>query len=423
MEHLRLLHAADLNLGAAMEGLPGELRPAEQRLCAEAARGAWRRLVSAAIERAVDLVVLAGGTFDAEAPLEARAWLLEGLEELAAEQVPVALVAGDGDRLSSSLWTGLELPAGCRLLTPTDDRLPLYRRGSLIALIAGESRDPASEGRSLPRARRRDPAVAALQIAVRHGAVTAERRVGALRGALRRREVERSGLDAWLLGGGRRSTLSPSRPLIHDPGRAQARWPHETGEHGASLIEWGDGAAAPSCSFVSLAPVVWHREAVTLAAEARLGESIAEVLAALDERLPRAPELVLLRLAVRGALSVSRRRFEGELRRALEERFGARVALAELRVEALPLEARGGEQQSFAEVVLRCAEQGSRRAELLAAARRVVDRIELPLERAAATAAASPWPAELAIDLDAELDDLLSLAAAEALWALNLEDA
>ncbi|MDY7094547.1 MAG: metallophosphoesterase [Acidobacteriota bacterium] len=419
MKKIRLLHAADLHLGAPMECLPGELGAAERALCAGATHAAWRQLVQVAVEEEVDLVVLAGDTLDGEAPLEARRWLVEGLEELAAEEIPTVLVAGEGDCLSSSVWSGFELPAGSTLLTPEHPEFLVRRGGRVVVSVVGYSRDPAVEGSRLPSARRRDPEHEdAVQVAVRHGTVTAERRVGDLRGALRLREVERSGLDAWLLGSAHRHrTWSEADPLIHDPGCAQARWPRETGLRGCSLIEWADGRSRPpKCRFRPLGPVAWHAQAVELSTAQTLESEVRRVVQEIDGELPREVELVLLHLSVRGGLASSRSRFENALRKALGERFGDRVILGPPAMEVLPTPAREGiPAESFAEAVLeeqsRAGTEGGQEA-LRATVQELLDRAGLPEKI---------WPAELAPAQN--LEELLSLATAEALWALTLEDA
>lgn len=417
MNKIRLLHAADLHLGAPMECLPGELGAAERTLCAGASHAAWRQLVQVAVEEEADLVVLAGDTLDGEAPLEARRWLVEGLEELAAEEISTVLVAGEGDCLSSAVWSGFELPTSSVLLTPEQPEFLLRRDGQVVVSVVGYSRDPAVEGSRLPSARRRDPEHEdAVQVAVRHGTVTAERRVGDLRGALRLPEVERSGLDAWLLGSGHGSrTWCEADPLIHDPGCAQARWPREIGIRGCSLIEWADGRSRPpKIRSRPLGPVAWHAQTVELSTAQGLDGEVRRVVEKVNQDLPEEVDLVLLRLTVRGGLASSRSRFESSLRKALEERFRSRVILVPPAMEVLPMHAREGiPAESFAEAVLeeqrRAAADGE---DLRATVQELLSRSGLPQDA---------WPGELAPAQD--LDELLSLATAEALWALTLEDA
>jgi exonuclease SbcD len=92
---MRLLHTSDWHLGRTLHGLS----------LIDAQRDAVDHLVTGAIERQVDLLIVAGDIFDrAVPPIEALRILNEAISRLNAASIAVVLIAGNhdsGERLST----------------------------------------------------------------------------------------------------------------------------------------------------------------------------------------------------------------------------------------------------------------------------------------------------------------------------------
>jgi hypothetical protein len=132
---LRLLHAADVLLGAPLTGV-GPIQRDAIDLVAQATLIAWERLVDAAITHDVDALLLTGNTFDADAgSLAADVALRYGCDKLAEKQIPLFVTPGSRDPLTA--WD--ELPALPDNLTVfrsmRSDAVELTDRGRTLACI------------------------------------------------------------------------------------------------------------------------------------------------------------------------------------------------------------------------------------------------------------------------------------------------
>ena len=135
-EPLRFLHAAGLWLDHPPSGigpLPDDLR----RIAEDATLTAFDRLIDVAIERQVDLVLLAGDTFDdADGSLRAQVALSDGCSRLKEQGIRVFAVPGAVD--APLAWRTLgQLPENLTCLLARDDEpVAFVRDGQLVATIA-----------------------------------------------------------------------------------------------------------------------------------------------------------------------------------------------------------------------------------------------------------------------------------------------
>ncbi len=116
---VRLLHTADVHLGAKFLGL-GD-KGAAQR---EQIRASFRKLISQAITENVDIVLIAGDLFDAnQQPRMNVDLVVEQFGLLAANNIPVCLIPGTHDCFdSSSIYKKVDLAERCPNLTLFTDQ-------------------------------------------------------------------------------------------------------------------------------------------------------------------------------------------------------------------------------------------------------------------------------------------------------------
>jgi DNA repair protein SbcD/Mre11 len=198
---IRILHLADLHLGAAFPTM-GDRGPERTRDLL----GAFQRAIEFASspERPVDLVAVAGDLFDTHDPDESLVFQVESsLERLSRANIPIALVPGTHDAYSyrRSVYRRLRLPEGAYLLA--DPRLSAGPRitiqGETVQLY-GIAYDSAVSARPLSGFTR--GGVADYHVAILHGALqdspTWKIRPSDL--PIDRAEIAASGLDYLALG-------------------------------------------------------------------------------------------------------------------------------------------------------------------------------------------------------------------------------
>lgn len=295
---MKILAVGDIHLGRTPSRLPAELA-ARSRLYGPAA--AWERAVDAAVEAGVRAVLLAGDVVDRDDDFfEAYGQLARGVRRLADADIGVVGVAGNHD---------------VEVLPRLANEIPAFR---LLGAggkwehceIADGSESVTVWGWSFPRARVMESPLpdgpfdrrSGLNLGLLH----CDRDAGASPYApVTGLELERAGLDGWLLG------------HIHVPDALTAASPNgylgsltglhrgETGARGPWLITVGRGTIA-EVEHLPLAPLRWQRldvdlEGISDPADAK-GRVLNE-LRALDEALSGAthrPDAVGLGIRFRG---------------------------------------------------------------------------------------------------------------------------
>jgi len=107
---LKLLHTADVHLGAKFVGLGDKGVLQRQQV-----RASFKNLISLAIEEAVDIVLIAGDLFDSNNQPQTNIDLvIEQFNSLAAHNIPVCLIPGTHDCFDSgSIYRKVDLEEKC----------------------------------------------------------------------------------------------------------------------------------------------------------------------------------------------------------------------------------------------------------------------------------------------------------------------
>lgn len=132
---IKLLHTADLHLGAKFIGLGG--RGAEQR---RRLREALQDLTALAVGERVDAVLMAGDTFDNLSPSpESVSAFRKSLRALSSAGIPLLIIAGTHDPLGDrSFWPSLERESGGQFTLLTPERHQ-WRRVDGLLTVCGAS--------------------------------------------------------------------------------------------------------------------------------------------------------------------------------------------------------------------------------------------------------------------------------------------
>ncbi|TMJ16767.1 MAG: DNA repair exonuclease [Bacillati bacterium ANGP1] len=191
---LRILHTADVHLGATFRGLGDRGR--EQRRQLEAT---FAQVVRLAIEERVNAVVIAGDLFDSVAAARAHlASAAQELRRLGEAAIPVCAIAGNHDPLgegSASVWGDLAAHASITVFGP---QLEARVFADLDLTVVGCSRQRHLSAHSplsgLPVARQ-----TRFVVALAHGSVERPD-LPAQFGQITREEIARSEVDYLALG-------------------------------------------------------------------------------------------------------------------------------------------------------------------------------------------------------------------------------
>lgn len=236
MPSLRFIHTADLHLDTPFKGLIS-YNPELATCLSEATFKAFERIVDACIREKVDFLLISGDTFDREnQSLGAQLMFLKQVKRLALNQIPVYIICGNHDPLSSWL-TQLVLPPNVYRF-PSDQPVSVrfFRDEEPIADILGISyHDKAlTENIAVRYHRPIDPAP--FSIALLHGNLTGTTQHDNY-APFSLADLLAKDIDYWALGHiHQQQILHTGNPVIAYSGNPQGRDFGEKGPKGCLLV-------------------------------------------------------------------------------------------------------------------------------------------------------------------------------------------
>jgi len=254
MRPVRFIHAADLHLDAPFAGVDASDPRVRSALVASTFE-AFERIVSLAIDEAVDFVVIAGDVYDNSRSMAAQLRFQQQAQRLDAAGIPVFIVQGNHDPADG--WTaGLRLPESVRYFSTREvEAVPFERDGEVLCTLYGRGYEHAAETRNLAKDFRRD-ADDAVAIGVLHTNVGGREGFEDYAPAAMD-DLRAAGMDYWALGHIHKPEVLSESPAIVYAGCPQGRSPKEDGVRGCYLVEASAGHAEvrfmPTCS------IVWER--------------------------------------------------------------------------------------------------------------------------------------------------------------------
>lgn len=311
---IRFIHTADLHLGAPFSGLRTQ-SPRWANTLLTAIPTAFQRMIDVAITEAVDFVIIAGDIFDSARPSYADfALFMNGLQQLAAADIPVYCCTGNHDPLSSwsaeygtlpsnthlfsvetpSFFTFIKGDDGCDRHDRRDDAGDGVRGAHTAASASGTH--TAASAPSVPGAHNAASVPDPIRVVLGGrgyyarsfpqdcdvsegitwanccealpgpyepdftiGVIHTGLNIDPTRSPVEPRELMRRGLDYWACGHIHQKVLiPPDAPVIAFSGCPQGRAIQETGDHGILLVTLSDDEPS-RVEFIPTAPVVWQR--------------------------------------------------------------------------------------------------------------------------------------------------------------------
>jgi exonuclease SbcD len=268
LQPVRLMHSGDWHLETPVNGVAEVPSPLREPFV-DAPYLAAERVVQAALDHRVDLLVLTGNLL----PLESACpysfeFLLRQFQRLAAQQIDVYWLGGETDDVD--LWPApLRLPENVHRFPAGRLHQFDHRRDDkvVVRLIGQSSRgDARSHGSDFA------------------GGGDGIPRVAVTSGSAAKRSLENKGVDYWALGGERRHhvLLHGATTAVH-AGSPQGRGPDDTDAHGAVLVELECGRTVTQLIETDLWR--WRREQL----QASELTSLEDVQAELTRRLQDIP--------------------------------------------------------------------------------------------------------------------------------------
>lgn len=378
---MRFIHAADIHLDSPLTGLSA-YPDAPTELLRTATRDAFERLVSLALDEAVDFMVIAGDLYDGSwKDFNTGIYFARQMGRLRAAGIPVYLLHGNHDA-ESEMTRKLALPDNVHVFPAT--RAASFELPELQVALHGRSFKVAATTEDLVVGYP-PPRPGWFNIGVLHTALEGHA-AHASYAPCSIAELHARDYQYWALGHVHDHQIWRGPSTIAFPGNLQGRNIRETGPKGALLVS-ADGGEVRAVEQVFVDVLRWHRLVVDVAPATSFAEAARLVGTALEQHVGAADGSLPMAVRVRltGATSA-----HGEL-------FGLE---AQLRAEVLAQAAAIAGDRVWIEKVL-VDTQPRESAEALAARGDAVADLQEIL-------AGAPDDAELIEDLRRDFADLLA---------------
>jgi exonuclease SbcD len=228
---LKILHTADIHLGAKFSGLGNKGAPQRERL-----RATFKNVIATAINERVNIVLIAGDLFDSnQQPQRNIDLVIEQFNLLGSNNIPVCLIPGTHDSFdSSSVYKKVDFEGRCsNLKIFTDENISCKEYPSLDLTVYGKpnlsNRSSVSPLKGLKRS-----TSTKFHIAMAHGSLYIPEKIAEDDHVFRLEEVKASGMDYLALGHWHRVYSCSEKPPAWYSGPPE--WIPDQKEKGAVLL-------------------------------------------------------------------------------------------------------------------------------------------------------------------------------------------
>lgn len=296
MKELTFLHIADLHLDSPFSGLSNLPKSIFKRV-QESTFTSLSRLINAAIEERVDLVVISGDLFDGEdRSLRAQSRFRREMERLQKQDIDVYIIHGNHDHLGGS-WPHFEWPSNVHVFTSEEVEVKAYEKGGqVLAYIYGFSymRKSVEENKTRFYVKKEE---VPYHIGLLHGSIEGESSHSRYAPFLLS-ELQQKEFDYWALGHiHKREVLSENPPIIY-PGNIQGRHRKETGEKGGYLVTLSSQGA--STTFIPTAEILWETTSFDISGIKSYNE-LTDQLLTIKDRLRKGKQGLFLTIELTGS--------------------------------------------------------------------------------------------------------------------------
>ncbi|OIQ82387.1 putative metallophosphoesterase YhaO [mine drainage metagenome] len=337
---MRFIHAADLHLDSPLTGLSA-YPDAPTELLRTATRDAFDKLVTLAVDEAVDFMVVAGDVYDGSwKDFNTGIYFARQMGRLKAAGIPVYLLHGNHDA-ESEMTKRLSLPDNVHVFPSS--KAASFELPELEVALHGRSFKNAATTEDLvpgyPAPRQGWFNIGVLHTALEGYAAHAAYAPCSLA------ELQAKGYQYWALGHVHEHQLWPGEATIAFPGNLQGRNIRETGAKGALLVTT-DGEHVLAVEQVFVDVLRWHRVEVDVSAARSLadasrlvGRALEGLVGADDSALPMAVRVRLHgRSAAHGELFGLETPLRAEVLAQAAAIAGERIWIEKVVVDTQPLQ-------------------------------------------------------------------------------------
>lgn len=301
---LRFIHTADLHLDTPFKGLSQWNSELSKKL-KDATFNAFKNIVNKCIELQVDFLVIAGDVFDSESKsLMAQLKFVKELERLNSVNIPVYLICGNHDPLSSWL-PSLSLPENVvRFDSKKPTKVTFVKNGIALADIYGISfqRKVVSENLSI-KYKIEEPS-APFSIAILHGSLGSNDKHETY-APFTLNDIIRLNFHYWALGHIHKAWIvKDENPTVLYPGNPQGRDFGEQGSKGCFLVELAENTK-PKLEFIPIHSIRFEIVNANLTdkqSQSELDETINRSIEAIRDYDPN--ESYVIRLILNGTTTL-----------------------------------------------------------------------------------------------------------------------
>jgi exonuclease SbcD len=236
---LKILHTADIHLGAKFSGLGN--KGASQR---EQLRTTFKNVIATAINEGVNIVLIAGDLFDSnQQPQRNIDLVIEQFNLLGSNNIPVCLIPGTHDSFDfSSIYRKVDFEGKCsNLKIFTDENISCKEYPGIDLTVYGKP-NLSNRSRISPLKGLKRSTLSKFHIAMAHGSLYIPERITEDDHVFKLEEVKASGMDYLALGHWHRVYRCPTEPPAWYSGPPE--WiPGQTEKGGVllvSLLESGE---------------------------------------------------------------------------------------------------------------------------------------------------------------------------------------
>lgn len=228
MEEIRFIHTADLHLDSPFLGLSHIPKKVFSRI-QESTFIAFERVIDAALERAVDFIVVVGDLFDGEdRSIKAQARLRRQLERLNEAEITAFISYGNHDHLAGN-WLTLDMPNNVHIFNDeVETVLFTAENGVKVHLYGFSYPERHVFERKVKTYQKKDGAD--LHIGLLHGQCDGASTLHQPYAPFSIRELLQKEMNYWALGHIHQTQILHTDPYIVYPGNIQGRHRKEAGK-------------------------------------------------------------------------------------------------------------------------------------------------------------------------------------------------
>jgi len=228
---LKILHTADIHLGAKFSGLGN--KGASQR---EQLRTTFKNVIATAIDARVNIVLIAGDLFDAnQQPQRNIDLVIEQFNLLGSNNIPVCLIPGTHDSLdSSSIYRKVDFEGKCSNLKIFTDENISYKEYPEFNLTVYGKPNLSNRSYVSPLKGLKPSTSSKFHIAMAHGSLYIPEKIAEDDHVFNLEEVKASGMDYLALGHWHRVYACLEKPPAWYSGPPE--WIPDQRERGAVLL-------------------------------------------------------------------------------------------------------------------------------------------------------------------------------------------